>query len=87
MEQTVVDSYLKRLLSALGKDEEFMQIYRELQDDKAVTKHEAVAIADRFMGPVPPSTSRPKALQRILFRHRKLMGFESGSASIGGKAA
>jgi hypothetical protein len=64
-----------------------MEIYRELKDDPRIRKQEAVQIADRFMGPVPPSTSRPKALQRILFRHRKLMGFESGSASIGGKAA
>ena len=46
-----------------------------------------VVIADRFMGPVPASTSRPKALQRVLFRHRKLMGFSAGSESIGGKAA
>jgi hypothetical protein len=81
----LVSDYLRRLDAALGKDDEFLQMYRQLQDDDRVTKTEAVEIANRFMGPVPASTSRTKALERILYRHRKLMNFNSGSASIGGK--
>ena len=81
----LVSDYLRKLDAALGRDEEFMQLYRQLQDDDRVTKVEAVEIADRFMGPVPASTSRSKALERILYRHRKLMNFATGSASIGGK--
>ena len=57
----------------------------KLQGDDRVTKEGAVEIADRFMGPVPASTSRLRALERILYRHRKLMNFATGSASIGGK--
>jgi hypothetical protein len=83
VDQVLIDGYLKRLQGALGDDESFMDLYRELSDDKRVTKEAAVLIADRFMGPVAPSTSRPKALQRILSRHRKLVGFEAGSVSIG----
>jgi hypothetical protein len=84
VDQIVIDLYLKRLESALGKDDAFMQVFQEFKQDPRVTKQEAVAIADRFNGPVSASTSRPKALQQILSRHRKLMGFETGSASIGG---
>jgi hypothetical protein len=85
VDQMLVSDYLRRLDAALGKDDEFLQMYRQLQDDDRVTKTEAVEIANRFMGPVPASTSRTKALERILYRHRKLMNFNSGSASIGGK--
>jgi hypothetical protein len=85
--QALVDNYLRRLEAALGDDVAFSALYRELEQDAEVTKLEAVAIANRFMGPVAASTSRPKALQRILFRHRKLMDFMTGSESIGGKAA
>lgn len=85
--QVLIDNYVSLLEAALGDDAGFMALYRELENDAQVTKTEAVLIANRFMGPVAASTSRPKALQRILFRHRKLMGFTTGSESIGGKAA
>ena len=62
VDHALVADYLQRLDNALGKDDVFMALYRELQDDERVTKHEAVEIADRFMGPVAASTSRPKAL-------------------------
>lgn len=87
VDQALVQEYLKRLETALGKDDEFMKLYHELYADARVTKLEAVEVADRFMGPVAPSTSRSKALQRVLYRHRKLMDFSSASSSIGGKAA
>ena len=87
MNQILIDNYVSRLEAALGNNAGFMALYRELDNDAQVTKAEAVLIANRFMGPVAASTSRLKALQRVLFRHRKLMGFTTGSESIGGKAA
>jgi hypothetical protein len=87
VDRTLIDSYIRRLETALGDDAAFTALYLELDQDSQVGKAEAVAIADCFMGPVAASTTRPKALQRILFRHRKLMGFTTGSESIGGKAA
>jgi hypothetical protein len=82
--QSLVDDYLKRLDAALGDDPAFMALFRELEADKRITKSEAVELATRFLGPTPLSTSRPKALQRVLHRHQKLVDFKRSSQSIGG---
>ena len=86
--EQLVDDYLRRLEAALGNDSEFRPLFRELDADKRVTKIEAVEIATRFMSPIPLSTSRPKALQRILQRHQKIVDFKRASESIrGGRSA
>jgi hypothetical protein len=82
MDQSLVDDYLKRLEAALGDDVAFRALFRELEADKRVTKLEAVQLATRFLGPTPPSTSRPRALQRVLHRHQKLVDFKRSSESI-----
>jgi hypothetical protein len=88
MNQKLVESYLKRLEAALGNDAAFGPLFRDLEADKCVTKLEAVELATRFMGPTPLSTSRPKALQRVLQRHQKIMDFKKASESIrGGQSA
>jgi hypothetical protein len=82
----LVDSYLKRLEAALGNDELFRALHRELgADTNRVTKTEMIEIASRFFEPMAPSTSRPKALQKILYRHEKLMESRAASSTIGGK--
>jgi hypothetical protein len=88
MDQSLVNDYLKRLDDALGDDVAFRALFREIDADRRVTKLEAVELATRFLGPTPPSTSRPKALQRVLHRHQKLMDFKRSSESIrGGRSA
>ena len=82
MDQSLVDDYLKRLEAVLGDDVAFRALFRELDTDKRVTKVEAVELATRFLGPTPSSTSRPKALQRVLHRHQKLVDFKRSSESI-----
>jgi hypothetical protein len=83
----LVEYYLERLQDTLGDDEAFRALYRELSDDARITRTQAIEIASRFFAPVPPSTTRPKALQKILYRHEKLMDSRAASSSIGGKAA
>jgi hypothetical protein len=83
----LIESYLQRLEAALGKDAAFRAIHRELTTDKHVTRVEAVEIASRFLEPLAPSTTRPKALQRILYRHEKLLDSRAASSTIGGQAA
>ena len=83
----LVTDYLQRLETALGDDTLFRPLFRELCADKRITKLEAVELASLFLAPTPPSTSRPKALQRVLYRHEKLMESRAASASIGGRAA
>ena len=80
--QQLVDDYLNRLEAALGNDAAFRVLFRDLEADKRVTKTEAVELATRFLGPTPPSTSRPKALQRVLQRHQKIVDFKRASESI-----
>jgi len=88
MDQSVVDGYVKKLEAALGDDVPFKALFGEIEADKRVTKAEAVEIATRFVGPTPQSMSRPKALQRVLNRHQKLVDFKRASASIrGGRSA
>jgi hypothetical protein len=88
MDQSVVDGYLKKLDAALGDDVPFKALFSQIEDDKRVTKVEAVELATRFVGPTPQSMSRPKALQRVLNRHLKLVDFKRASASIrGGRSA
>jgi hypothetical protein len=63
---------VSRLTQSLGKNDEFMEIYQQL---KEMPREQVVSIANEFNGPVAPSTTKPKALERILSRHRKLLDF------------
>jgi len=83
----LIESYLQRLEGALGNDALFRVVFSELSDDKNISKHEAVEIASRFFEPMARSSSRPKALQKILYRHEKLLKSRAASSSIGGRAA
>ena len=88
VDRQLVEEYLQRLGAVLGDDTAFEKVYGELLADARVTRVEAVAIASGFVGGVPPSTSRPKALQRIRYRHDKLKDFKSASKLIArGKTA
>jgi hypothetical protein len=72
----LVEDYHIRLAKALGNDLAFMPLYEELKEDKKrMKKAEMASLADLFMGPVKPTTTRPKALEKILSRHRKLVEF------------
>jgi hypothetical protein len=84
MNESLVADYLKKLEAALGNDVAFRTLFGEIEADKRITKLEAVALATRFLGPTPASTTRPRALQRVLQRHQKLMDFKRSSKSIGG---
>lgn len=83
----LVESYLQRLEAALGNDGLFRAVFRELSADKNITKSEAVEIASRFFEPMAQSATRPRALQKILYRHEKLLESRDASKSIGGDKA
>lgn len=83
----LIEAYLAKLDAALGHDATFRAVYNELCADKRIGKSDAVGIASRFFAPIAPSTSRPKALLKVLERHEKLMESRSASSTIGGRAA
>ena len=83
----LVESYLHRLETALGNDGLFRAVYLELCADRNITKVEAIEIASRFFEPMAQSATRPKALQKILYRHEKLLDSRDASKSIGGHKA
>jgi len=87
MNDRLVDDYVKRLEVALGDDAKFEPLFEELRADERVGQAEAVAIASRFYGQTPKSTSRPKALTRIRDRHEKLMTFKRHPSTAGRPAA
>lgn len=83
----LIEGYLQKLEAALGNEGMFRIVYRELSADKRAHRDAVVEIATRFYEPTPASTTRPKALQKILLRHEKLMESRGASSTIGGKAA
>lgn len=83
----LIGNYLEKLEAALGNDGLFRIVYRELSADKRADREAVVEIASRFYEPTAASTTRPKALQKILHRHEKLLESRGASSTIGGKAA
>lgn len=83
----LIEVYLQKLETALGDEGKFRTVYRELSADKRADRDTVIEIATRFYEPTPASTTRPKALLKILLRHEKLMESRGASSTIGGKAA
>ncbi len=82
VDHQLVDTYLDRLEKVLGDEQQFPLVYKSLTADKRVAQPEAVELASRFLAPIAKSTSRPKALRRVLYRHEKLLESRAASASI-----
>lgn len=87
MNDQLVSDYLSKLETALGDDERFSAIFGELQSDSSVTQADAVAIGSKFVAPMAASTSKTKAFERILKRHKNLMAFKLKQRAIGGRSA
>ena len=82
-----IESYLKKLTTALGNDGSFRVMHQRLDADKQMSKADVVEVASRFVSPLPQSTSRPKALRAIMDRHERLLEGRAGSANIGSPKA
>jgi hypothetical protein len=82
VDHQLVNAYLDRLQKALGDEQKFPEVYEALAADKRVAQPEAVALASEFLAPIAKSTSRPKALRQVLYRHQKLLESRAASASI-----
>jgi hypothetical protein len=85
VDQQLVATYLGKLEQALGDERKFPEVYDALTADKRIAQPEAVELASRFLAPIPKSTSRPKALRRVLYRHEMLLESRAKSASIGAR--
>jgi len=87
MDETLVAGYLAKLEATLGDDEAFMSVFAEMKNDKAVRQVEAVGLASRFVSPMPASTTKAAALERILRRHKNIVGFDLKQRAVGGRSA
>jgi hypothetical protein len=87
MNEALVAEYLARLEAALGRDDEFAVVFSELQKNPSVMQAEAIAIGSKFVAPMAASTSKAKAFERILKRHRNLVTFKLKQRAIGGRSA
>ena len=83
--ETLVANYLGRLEKALPDADCFSSLYAELLSDDRVQQAEAVALASRFLSPTSASTSRARALAKVLERHTTLM--RSRASRRAGKSA
>jgi hypothetical protein len=82
VDHQLVDTYLGRLEEVLGDEQKFEAVYEALTADRRIAQPEAVELASRFLAPMAKSTSRPKALRRVLYRHEKLLESRAASASM-----
>jgi len=83
--ESVISDYLKRLENALPDASSFAVLFAELSADDRVQQAEAVALASRFLSPTSATTSRAKALDKVMERHRSLM--RSRTSRKAGKSA
>lgn len=82
----VVSSYLAQLEAALGTAD-FLRVYETMEADKAVRQPEAVAIGSRFVASMAASTTRSRAFERILNRHKNMVSFKLKQRAVGGRSA
>lgn len=68
----VVQLYLRKLEETLGNDE-FDDVFAELESDKRVKKPDMVQITSNFVTRTAKSTSRKECLKRIYARHASLI--------------
>jgi hypothetical protein len=84
--EALVSDYLKRLEKALPDAGSFPSLFAELSADDRVQQPEAVVLASRFLSPTAATTTRAKALAKIMERHTILMR-SRGSRKAGKSAA
>jgi hypothetical protein len=87
MDLEIVNSYVSKLLAALGDADAFAEVYFQLAHDKKVRQQEAASIAKSFYGDANSSTSRTEALRRIRLRHNALMDSRAKTRAQAGKSA
>lgn len=68
----VVQLYLEKLEETLGNDE-FDEVFAELESDRRVKKPDMVQITSNFVTRTAKSTSRKECLKRIYARHASLV--------------
>jgi hypothetical protein len=82
-----VDAYAAQLERALGNDEAFMVVFEELRNGSDLNTADLIAIASKFVAPMAASSTKQKALDRILKRHQNLMSFKRKQKAVGGRSA
>ena len=85
--ESLVASYVTKLTKALGDDRSFMSVFRALEADIDVRQAEAVAISSAFVAHTADSTSRARALERVLRRHENLASFKLKQRAMAGRSA
>lgn len=84
MTKDQIADYVARLEKALGDDEKFLPIIDELSSAAVA---ELVAIASKFVAPMPASSTKKSALERIRKRHENLTSFKRKQKAVRGRSA
>jgi hypothetical protein len=82
-----VANYLLRLKAALGDNKTFLPIFEAIKADPEIRQAEAVELATQFVARTAPSTTRAKALERVLKRHTSLASFKLKHEAMAGRSA
>ncbi len=87
MNVEIVNSYVVRLLAALGDADAFAAVYSDLEHDSAVRQPEAAGIAKSFYGDASPRLAKSEAFRRIRLRQNAIMDSRAKSRAQAGKSA
>lgn len=87
MNEAIVANYLAKLEASLGDDDKFTRVFQAMKGDPEVRQVEAVGLASRFVSPMAASTTKAKALERILRRHQNITSFDRKQRAVGGRSA
>ncbi|MEQ1653790.1 MAG: hypothetical protein ABL897_15010 [Hyphomicrobium sp.] len=81
----IVEKYVRRLEQALGDENGFAGLHKEMESNADVSNREADEIAKRFTG--KGAKSKATALKKVWARHHNLMTFRAKSESRAGRSA
>jgi hypothetical protein len=83
--EDVINFYLETLQSSIGNEHEFRSAYKELSEDKSLTKDEAATLTKQIAGTA--ARSKADALKKILNMHKSLVIVKSKARATGGRSA
>lgn len=87
MNEAIVRDYLVKLEAALGDDKAFIRLFEAMTGDPEVRQTEALGIVAGFVSPMAASTTKAAAFERILRRHKNIVGFDRKQRAVRGRSA
>lgn len=87
MDTQLVKEYAEALRNAIGDDVAFEPLFHGLVNDRRVLQQEAIEIVGRLSSPMPKSTTKKAAFERLRRRHESRVAFSKRESLMSGRSA